>query len=163
MATHSSILAWRIPWTTWNLMGYSPWGCKESVTTQQLSTHSRISDVKIIFKLVGLNCFHSFQVCVVPDVRIPEQEERRPPRQCNWQKRGSLLLTRARALCRNQRSGAGQRAPSPSCYTNLQGKHTPPFVVGLSRLVTSLQSNFIGRNFQAGRTFLGVSALFLIS
>ena len=23
---------------------------------------------------------------VVPDVRIPEREERRPPRQCNWQK-----------------------------------------------------------------------------
>ena len=23
---------------------------------------------------------------VVPGVRIPEQEERRPPRQCNWQK-----------------------------------------------------------------------------
>ena len=34
-------------------------------------------------------------------------------------KRGSLLLARARALCRMQCSGAGQRAPSPSCYTNL--------------------------------------------
>ena len=34
-------------------------------------------------------------------------------------KRGSLLLTRARALCRIQSSGAGQRAPSPSCYTSL--------------------------------------------
>ena len=31
-ATHSSILAWRIPWTV-----YSPWGCKESDTTEQLS------------------------------------------------------------------------------------------------------------------------------
>ena len=30
-ATHSSILAWRIPWT------YSQWGRKESDTTQQLS------------------------------------------------------------------------------------------------------------------------------
>ena len=29
-ATHSSILAWRIPWT-------SPWGHKESDTTEQLS------------------------------------------------------------------------------------------------------------------------------
>ena len=29
-ATHSSILAWRIPWT------YSPWGRKESGTTEQL-------------------------------------------------------------------------------------------------------------------------------
>ena len=34
-------------------------------------------------------------------------------------KRGRLLLTRARALCCIQHSGAGQRAPSPSCYTNL--------------------------------------------
>ena len=25
MATHYSILAWRIPWS---LAGYSPWGCK---------------------------------------------------------------------------------------------------------------------------------------
>ena len=31
-ATHSSILAWRIP-------GTSPWGCKESDTTEQLSLH----------------------------------------------------------------------------------------------------------------------------
>ena len=28
MATHSSILAWRIPWTE-GLMGYSPWGHTE--------------------------------------------------------------------------------------------------------------------------------------
>ena len=30
-APHSSILAWRIPWTTW--------GCKESDTTERLSLH----------------------------------------------------------------------------------------------------------------------------
>ena len=30
-ATHSSILAWRIPWS------YSPWGCKESDMTEWLS------------------------------------------------------------------------------------------------------------------------------
>ena len=33
MATHSSILAWEIPWTeepTWLLHGSSPWGCKKS-------------------------------------------------------------------------------------------------------------------------------------
>ena len=29
MATHSSILAWRIPWTEEGLMGYSPLGSKE--------------------------------------------------------------------------------------------------------------------------------------
>ena len=32
MTTHSSILAWRIPWT-----GHSPWGCKESDMTEQLT------------------------------------------------------------------------------------------------------------------------------
>ena len=29
MATHSSILAWKISWTE-ELVGYSPWGRKES-------------------------------------------------------------------------------------------------------------------------------------
>ena len=33
MATHSSILARRIPWTE-ELVGYSPWGHKESDTTE---------------------------------------------------------------------------------------------------------------------------------
>ena len=33
MATHSSILAWRIPWTE-ELAGYSPWGHKESDRTE---------------------------------------------------------------------------------------------------------------------------------
>ena len=35
MATHSSILAWKIPWMR-SLVGYSPWGHKESDTTEQL-------------------------------------------------------------------------------------------------------------------------------
>ena len=36
MATHSSILAWRLPWTE-SLVGYSPWGCKGSDTTEKLT------------------------------------------------------------------------------------------------------------------------------
>ena len=42
VATHSSILAWRIPRTrSW--MDHSPWGHKESDTTRQLTlTHSSI-------------------------------------------------------------------------------------------------------------------------
>ena len=32
MATHSSILAWRIPWKEES--GYSPWGHRESDTTE---------------------------------------------------------------------------------------------------------------------------------
>ena len=40
MATHSSILVWRISWTE-GLVGYSPWGCKELDTTEQLThTHN---------------------------------------------------------------------------------------------------------------------------
>ena len=34
MATHSSILAWRIPWTEYP---YIPWGHKESDMTEQLT------------------------------------------------------------------------------------------------------------------------------
>ena len=37
MATHSSILAWETPWTE-EPGGYSPWGHKESDTTEQMST-----------------------------------------------------------------------------------------------------------------------------
>ena len=33
MAAHSSILAWKIPWTQ-SLVGYSPWGHKESDMTE---------------------------------------------------------------------------------------------------------------------------------
>ena len=39
MATHSSILAWRIPWTEEPGVGYSPQGRKESDTTEWLHFH----------------------------------------------------------------------------------------------------------------------------
>ena len=37
MATHSSILAWRIPWTEEPGRLYSSWGHRESNTTEQLT------------------------------------------------------------------------------------------------------------------------------
>ena len=37
VATHSSFLAWKIPWTEEPGLGYSPWGRKESDMTQQLN------------------------------------------------------------------------------------------------------------------------------
>ena len=37
MPTHFSILAWRIPWTEEPDGLYSPWGCKESDMTEQLT------------------------------------------------------------------------------------------------------------------------------
>ena len=39
-ATHSSILAWRIPRTEEPGRLYSPWGCKELDTTEPLPTHT---------------------------------------------------------------------------------------------------------------------------
>ena len=42
MAIHSSTLAWKIPWTE-SLVGYSPWGCKESDTTERLHFHIHFS------------------------------------------------------------------------------------------------------------------------
>ena len=50
MATHSSILAWRIPWTE-EPGGCSPWGHRESDTTEQLTcTHT------VLFRLRGVWC-----------------------------------------------------------------------------------------------------------
>ena len=43
MATHSSILAWRIPWS---LAGYSSWGRKESDMTKH----------RIYLAVLGLSC-----------------------------------------------------------------------------------------------------------
>jgi len=42
MATHSSILAWKIPWTD-SLVDYSTWGRKESDTTERLHMYSIMS------------------------------------------------------------------------------------------------------------------------
>jgi len=36
MATHSSTLAWKIPWMEELDAGYCPWGHKESGTTERL-------------------------------------------------------------------------------------------------------------------------------
>ena len=35
MPTHSSTLAWKIPWMM-SVVGYSPWDCKELDTTERL-------------------------------------------------------------------------------------------------------------------------------
>ena len=48
MATHSGILAWEIPWTE-EPGGYSPWGHKESDTTERLHFH-KPSRLFLLFK-----------------------------------------------------------------------------------------------------------------
>ena len=49
---------------------------------------------------------------VMSDVRIPEQEERRLPRQCNSQK-GKFITDLSQGSCRIQHSGAGSESPEP--------------------------------------------------
>ena len=50
MATHSSILAWKIPWTE-EPGELCPWSCKESVMTEQLNTHTHTHSSIEISKL----------------------------------------------------------------------------------------------------------------
>ena len=52
VAIHSSFLAWKIPWTEEPGLGYSPWGRKESDTTERLHslTPSRASQVDSMIK-----------------------------------------------------------------------------------------------------------------
>ena len=41
-ATHSSILAWKIPWTEEPGVNYSPWGCNKLNTTEHTSMKKKI-------------------------------------------------------------------------------------------------------------------------
>ena len=63
MATHFSILAWRISWTE-EPAGYSPWGCKVSDTTEQL-TYTRPFQVQYLDSMLGelKPVFYSRNIC----------------------------------------------------------------------------------------------------
>ena len=55
MATHSSTLAWRIPWREF----YSPWGCKESDMTELVTyipdfTISACNNIRIINEICDI-------------------------------------------------------------------------------------------------------------
>ena len=53
MATHSNILAWKIQWTE-ELVGYSPWGHKESDTTEHTCMHTFLKKMKtcIVLRMI---------------------------------------------------------------------------------------------------------------
>ena len=57
MATHSSILAWKIPWTQEPGGLYSPWGHKESDTTERLHTHTGKNKTYIEIKIKTMNVY----------------------------------------------------------------------------------------------------------
>ena len=50
MVTHSSILAWKIPWMEEPSIDYSPWGRKELDTTEQLHFLSLLSKLSLARK-----------------------------------------------------------------------------------------------------------------
>ena len=53
MATHSSILDWKIPWTE-DLMDFSAWGHKESDTTEHTHTYVYIHMYVYISVIISL-------------------------------------------------------------------------------------------------------------
>ena len=57
MATHSSILAWEIPWKR-SLAGYSPCSCKESDTTSDKKNDNRASDYDINYEKLYFSILH---------------------------------------------------------------------------------------------------------
>ena len=62
MATHSGILAWKIPGQR-SLVGYSPWRRKESDMTEQLSMHPQNAQAVL--------SIHSDGLCLVSDIFRP--------------------------------------------------------------------------------------------
>ena len=62
MAIHSGILAWKIPRKR-SLVGYSPWHCKESDVTEQLSMHPKTAQAVLLI--------HSDGLCLITDTFRP--------------------------------------------------------------------------------------------
>ena len=60
MATCSSILTWKIPWTEEPGAGYSPWGRKESDMTERLSTQPTQEENKRIGRMQ--RCFRAVKL-----------------------------------------------------------------------------------------------------
>ena len=56
MAPHSSILAWRIPWTEEPGSLYSPWGHKESDTTEHRCMHTVSINAFLVNELMNQSC-----------------------------------------------------------------------------------------------------------
>ena len=50
VAAHSSILAWRIPWTEEPVGLYSPWGHKELDMTKEIIPSTTLPKIKVKFK-----------------------------------------------------------------------------------------------------------------
>ena len=94
----------------------------------------------------------------MPNVRIPEREERRLPRQCNSQK-WKFIADSSQGSCRNQRSGAGSQSPAPTLLPKFT-EYAEAVGSWLKRIGYMFQSNLIGPNLRGLFSNLGVRGLF---
>ena len=98
MATHSSILAWKSPWTE-EPGGYSPWGHKESDTTEQLSTAHNTNTKKKTLMAGGesmkMQCISSLRNKVQGQVLIFSEWNPYPASNCRQSRsqRGNRYFT----------------------------------------------------------------------
>ena len=74
MATHSSTLAWKIPWTEKLLRAWqatvSPWCCKEQDTTKRLHfTFTLLYNAIIIFKMLANRIDPLFQIIMTYNLK----------------------------------------------------------------------------------------------
>ena len=69
MATHSSILAWKIPWTE-EPVDYSPWDLKESDMTEQLSIHRCVITFLPKSKSLLISCLQSPSAVILEPKKI---------------------------------------------------------------------------------------------
>ena len=62
MATHSGVLAWKIPWTEQSGWLYSPWGCKES-NVNELEYEHKVYTSRLLLLLSRFSCA---RLCEMP-------------------------------------------------------------------------------------------------
>ena len=85
----------------------------DSMNAGNLISTLTVIKEKLLFRCEGFREV----ISVMPDVRIPEREERRFPRQCNSQKKGKFTADSSQGSCHTSNAVVGgQRALSPSCY-----------------------------------------------
>ena len=107
MATHSSILAWRIPWTE----KPGPWGHKESDTTEPL--HFLFSDSKREFLLVH----HPKNLLLCPNPQ-PRKRFHHPLSCSSKEARGHSSLSSSGSSCKSSR-----------LYFNVSRVHPRPLII----------------------------------
>ena len=89
------------------------WIWKKKKLQKVSKSKTWICSTLVTIYIVCTWCFSTaYMAFVMPDVRIPEREERRPPRQYNSQN-GKFIADSSQGSGRIQRSSAGSESPEP--------------------------------------------------